>query len=365
MAHGSSAWTRAGTRRASTSSTASGSRSFAAAAAGGPSVVDATVAGNINEGDDLFAEDLPMPEIAEGDVLALLGVGSYNALDGLRALLAPARRLRRVPRPRGRDVSGLPVAHPWFHAEDAGEGVTRLWEPHIDELLESNVWHVSGADADLVVDFANGVGPLRPAVDPLTAGAPVIAVATHGHFDHVGGLDEFEDRRVHRDDDAMTRSPFPLRLRREDSPAETYEMYAYYGYEVPEVLVRAVPAADFDLAGWVSPGASPTAYLGEGDVVDLGDRRLAVLHTPGHTAGSICLFDEPHGTVVQRRRRLRGRRALMGRPRVDGRVAAAAPRAGAIGATRLRGSRAFVRRGRARHARVRRRRPRSRDPAPA
>ncbi len=38
-----------------------------------------TVAGNINEGDDLFAEDQLLPQVAEGDVLAILGVGSYNA----------------------------------------------------------------------------------------------------------------------------------------------------------------------------------------------------------------------------------------------------------------------------------------------
>jgi diaminopimelate decarboxylase len=36
------------------------------------------VAGNINEGDDLWAEDLPLPEVREGDVFALLRVGSYN-----------------------------------------------------------------------------------------------------------------------------------------------------------------------------------------------------------------------------------------------------------------------------------------------
>jgi diaminopimelate decarboxylase len=38
-----------------------------------------TVSGNINEGNDLFAEDLPLPAVREGDVLALIGVGSYNA----------------------------------------------------------------------------------------------------------------------------------------------------------------------------------------------------------------------------------------------------------------------------------------------
>ncbi len=38
-----------------------------------------TISGNINEGDDLFAEEWSMPEMHEGDVIALPNVGSYNA----------------------------------------------------------------------------------------------------------------------------------------------------------------------------------------------------------------------------------------------------------------------------------------------
>jgi glyoxylase-like metal-dependent hydrolase (beta-lactamase superfamily II) len=191
----------------------------------------------------------------------------------------------------------LGVAHPWFAAEDAGGGVTRLYEPHIDPLLESNVWHVPGRDADLIVDFANGIGPLRPVVDALALEKPMIAVATHGHFDHVGGLHEFDDRRVHPADADMTRSPFPLKLRRDDFAEGTEEMYAYYGYEVPDILISAVPAPDFDVAGWVSPGAEPTTLVDEGDVLDVGDRRFTVLHTPGHTAGSVCLLEEKTGML--------------------------------------------------------------------
>ena len=191
----------------------------------------------------------------------------------------------------------LPVAHPWFVAEDAGAGVTRLFERHIDPLLESNVWHVPGRDADLVVDAANGIGPLGPAIDALVGGRPVIAIATHGHFDHVGGLHEFADRRVHRDDAEMTRDPFPMRLLRRDFPPGTEEMFAYYGFPVPECIVTAVPAAEFDVARWVTPGAEPTVLLDDSDVIDLGDRQLVVVHTPGHTPGSACLFEEATGTL--------------------------------------------------------------------
>ena len=164
-------------------------------------------------------------------------------------------------------------------------------------MLESNVWHVSGRDADLLVDSANGIGPLKPHVDPFTEGKPVIAAVTHGHFDHVGGLHEFADRRVHADDAGIARDPYRMRLRREDFPDGADEMYAYYGVPMPDVAVRAVPSVDFDLAGWQTPGAEPTTLLADGDRIDLGDRAFTVVHTPGHTAGSACFFDEADGTL--------------------------------------------------------------------
>lgn len=48
-------------------------------AADAPRTETVTLAGNINEGSDLFAEDYPFPPVEEGDVVAMLGVGSYNA----------------------------------------------------------------------------------------------------------------------------------------------------------------------------------------------------------------------------------------------------------------------------------------------
>jgi glyoxylase-like metal-dependent hydrolase (beta-lactamase superfamily II) len=194
-------------------------------------------------------------------------------------------------------IPELPVVHPWFGAEDAGDGVTRLIETHVDPFLESNVWHVRGSERDLVVDAANGIGPLRPAIDALDDGRPVVAVVTHAHFDHVGGLHEFEDRRCHRADASMP-SPDDLRLLRKDFPAWLIEDYAWYGSPLPEtVALRGVPHRGFDPATWTAPPTDATAFLAEGDVVDLGDRAFTVVHTPGHTPGSICLWDAARGTL--------------------------------------------------------------------
>lgn len=194
-------------------------------------------------------------------------------------------------------TDALPIADPWFLAEGVADGITLLVEPFVDALLESNVWHVRGRDADLLIDAANGVGPLLPSVAALAQGRPIIAVATHGHFDHTGGLHEFTDRRCHPDDAADVRQPFSMRLLREHFAEGTEEMFEYYGYPVPEVAVTAVPAADFDLQRWATPGAEPTAFLAEGDVVDLGDRSFEVMHVPGHTAGSIALWDHAAGAL--------------------------------------------------------------------
>jgi glyoxylase-like metal-dependent hydrolase (beta-lactamase superfamily II) len=62
-------------------------------------------------------------------------------------------------------------------------------------------------------------------------------------------------------------------------------------------VITALPREDFDVDGWRTPTTEPTKLLGEGDVVDLGDRAFEVLHVPGHTAGSLALWDAADGTL--------------------------------------------------------------------
>jgi diaminopimelate decarboxylase len=44
-----------------------------------PAVSEYSVAGNINESNDVFAEDVWLPELREGDFLALLPAGAYGS----------------------------------------------------------------------------------------------------------------------------------------------------------------------------------------------------------------------------------------------------------------------------------------------
>jgi diaminopimelate decarboxylase len=67
-------------------------------AADAPRTEIVTVAGHINEGGDIFAEDYPMPPVREGDVVAILNAGGYDQAMSSTHCLRPtgsARFFRR------------------------------------------------------------------------------------------------------------------------------------------------------------------------------------------------------------------------------------------------------------------------------
>ena len=73
--------------------------------------------------------------------------------------------------------------------------------------------------------------------------------------------------------------------------------YRDAGYDIPDVLVDAYPVAGFDPEVVEIAPAPATRLLADGDVIDLGDRAFEVLHLPGHSPGSIGLWDEASGVL--------------------------------------------------------------------
>jgi glyoxylase-like metal-dependent hydrolase (beta-lactamase superfamily II) len=66
---------------------------------------------------------------------------------------------------------------------------------------------------------------------------------------------------------------------------------------VTEETFQAYPEASFDPERYAIAPAPPTILLEGGEIIDLGDRQLQVLHYPGHSPGSIALFEAKTGIL--------------------------------------------------------------------
>jgi glyoxylase-like metal-dependent hydrolase (beta-lactamase superfamily II) len=192
----------------------------------------------------------------------------------------------------------LPVAERWFDVTEVGDGIYRVTEPHVHAYVRSNAWLVRGSAAHLLVDTGLGVAKLTDELAGLLD-RPVIAVATHSHFDHFGGLGEFAERAAHRDDgDVIQAASDYVTLRAATYPAALLDEFEAAGEPVPDLLIDALPAEGYDLARFRTPPVGITRWLAEGDAIDLGDRSFSVLHAPGHSPGSICLWEAGTQTLV-------------------------------------------------------------------
>lgn len=164
----------------------------------------------------------------------------------------------------------------WFEVKLQSDGVRLIHEPWIRPFYRCNLWHVQGRDRDVLLDTGSGVVSLREQLPWLTE-KPLLAVASHTHFDHVAGHHEFAERLVHPAEADILVAP--------DGRNNLAEMF------VGEEMFDAHPDCPLCYAEYRVKAAPATRLIEEGDVLDLGDRVLQVLHTPGHSPGGISLWE--------------------------------------------------------------------------
>lgn len=147
----------------------------------------------------------------------------------------------------------------------------RHWE-------ETHCYLLEGDDRCLLIDTGLGIGDIREQVTRLTS-KPVIAAATHIHWDHIGGHRYFPDFCAHELELSWLSGAFPLSLE------AIREM----------VLDRCDPPENYDVNTYEFFQGTPARVLHDADEIDLGGRTIRVLHTPGHSPGHMCFWEPARG----------------------------------------------------------------------
>jgi glyoxylase-like metal-dependent hydrolase (beta-lactamase superfamily II) len=164
----------------------------------------------------------------------------------------------------------------WFTVERIDEATFALTEDGHWEHVHCYLF--VGSERAALVDTGLGIADIHMVVRTLVE-LPIVVLTTHVHWDHIGGHGLFGERLVHRLDADWLRDGIPQRL---ESQRASLMLHGFK---------KAAPPG-FCVERWKSHRGEPTGLLEDGDVIELGARRLSVIHTPGHSPGHVA-FHEP------------------------------------------------------------------------
>jgi len=191
----------------------------------------------------------------------------------------------------------LRIADHWFEAHRVDDAITLIYEPHVHPLIRCNIWHVRGVARDLLIDTGLGICNLAEFAEDILD-KPVTAVATHYHYDHTGSLSEFDERIIHRREAQLLAEGESFATLRTARFGEDFvQKMERAGYTLPGLLITALPRADYDPDAYGIEGAPATRTVEAGDVIDTGDRSFEIVDLPGHSPGSMGLWEAASSTL--------------------------------------------------------------------
>ena len=135
--------------------------------------------------------------------------------------------------------------------------------------IYTNIYLILGPENALLIDTGSGLFPIKPIIDSLIENRELMVINTHSHFDHRGSNEEFETIYIHENEVRISSLPFDVSMLK-DSPKEIVQRYSSkeFLYQ-PSINVKP---------------------LHDGDRFEMGDFSVELIHTPGHSIGSISLL---------------------------------------------------------------------------
>ncbi len=138
-----------------------------------------------------------------------------------------------------------------------------------------------GKKCACLIDSGLGIGDITKIVDRLTD-LPIMVITTHVHWDHIGGHRFFDQIYVHSAEAEWLRNGIPISL--EDVRKNV----------IKEPISKPLPEG-FDIYNYYPFTGEPSGELVDGEQIELGDRNFTIIHTPGHSPGHICIYEEDKG----------------------------------------------------------------------
>lgn len=163
----------------------------------------------------------------------------------------------------------------WFTIEKIDDTTFILSEYRHPE--ETHCYLLIGNERCLLIDTGLGISNIYEQVKKLT-NKPVTAIATHIHWDHIGGHKYFPDFYAHRAELSWLSGKFPLSIQ-----------------IIRDMLERCNLPDDYDISEYTIFQGVPTKILEGGEIIDLGNRKIQALHTPGHSPGHLCFWESKRG----------------------------------------------------------------------
>ncbi|MEK7079078.1 MAG: MBL fold metallo-hydrolase [Patescibacteria group bacterium] len=164
--------------------------------------------------------------------------------------------------------------------------------------LQRNIWGIAefghsekvisylfiGNSQALLFDTGMGIGDIKKAVKKIT-NLPILVINSHTHFDHIGGDHQFDKIIL-----------FNHRLSQANAKKGFSQKYMFGAYKKKSFIKK--PPRLFSFAKYNIKPFSWTQMVKNNDKLLIDPFTFKIIHTPGHSPDSICLYEKNTGILL-------------------------------------------------------------------